>query len=121
VKSSSMIRCSTRLSSAWAAKAEFQPDKAEVTRPKQHMTAELKVTRTAEHSHFITRHLCLNPTVAMSGVFESAGLALAIPGLIDVIVRGGEVVYRKIETFRTKHETLIRYLLAWNLTRLKAI
>lgn len=45
----------------------------------------------------------------MSGVFESAGLALAIPGLIDVIIRGGEVVYRKIETFRTKHETLIKY------------
>jgi hypothetical protein len=46
----------------------------------------------------------------MSGVLESAGLALAIPGLIDVIIRGGEVVYRKIEAFRTKHETLMRYL-----------
>jgi hypothetical protein len=45
----------------------------------------------------------------MTGVFESAGLALAIPGIIDVIIRGGEVVYRKIETFRTKHETLIGY------------
>lgn len=81
-----------------------------MARPKQHMTIREEVTHTAEHPCSITLQLCLNATVAMSGVFESAGLALAIPGLIDVIIRGGEVLYRKIETFRTMHETLIRYL-----------
>jgi hypothetical protein len=73
------------------------------------MAVGAKLTRTPEHSCFVTPQLRPKVTVAMSGVFESAGLALAIPGLIDVIIRGGEVVYRKIETFRTKHETLIKY------------
>jgi hypothetical protein len=50
----------------------------------------------------------------MTGVFESAGLALAIPGMIDVIIRGGEVVYRKIETFRKYRETLMRYVQDWS-------
>jgi hypothetical protein len=46
----------------------------------------------------------------MTGVFESAGLALAIPGIIDIIIRGGEVVFQKIATFRKYHETLQRYV-----------
>jgi hypothetical protein len=46
----------------------------------------------------------------MTGVIESAGLVLAIPGVIDVIIRGREVVYRKIETFQKLHETLQRYV-----------
>jgi hypothetical protein len=45
----------------------------------------------------------------MTGL-EGAGFALAIPGIIDVIVRGGEVVYRKVEVFRRQHEVLNRYV-----------
>jgi hypothetical protein len=44
----------------------------------------------------------------MTGVIESAGLVLAIPGIIDVVIRGGEEVYQKIETFRKLHESLQR-------------
>jgi hypothetical protein len=43
----------------------------------------------------------------MTGL-ESAGFALAIPGLIDVIVRGSEAVSRKVEVFRGQHEVLNR-------------
>jgi hypothetical protein len=84
------------------------------------MAVRAKLTHTKEHACFVTLKLCLDAIVVMSGVFETAGLALAIPGIIDVIIRGGEVVYRKVETFRTKHETLIRYLsLAWTSSWLK--
>jgi len=46
-----------------------------------------------------------------SAEVKMAGIetALAIPGVIDVIVRGGEVVYRKVETFRRQHEVMSRY------------
>ena len=37
------------------------------------------------------------------------GVALAVPGVIDVIIRGGEVVYEKINTFRKVDETMARY------------
>ncbi|KAK5742820.1 hypothetical protein LTR17_003068 [Elasticomyces elasticus] len=40
---------------------------------------------------------------------EIAGLALAVPGVIDIIIRGGEVVYEKINTFRTVDKTLAKY------------
>jgi hypothetical protein len=40
---------------------------------------------------------------------NGASFALAILGIIDVIVRGGEVVYRKVEVFRRQHEFLNRY------------
>jgi hypothetical protein len=58
----------------------------------------------------ITQHLSLSAETIMTGVIESAGLVLAIPGVIDVIIRGREVVYRKIETFQKLHETLQRYV-----------
>lgn len=73
------------------------------------MYIRARVILTARSSRSVTLQLCQTARLNMTGVFESAGLALAIPGIIDVIIRGGEVVYRKIETFRTKHETLIRY------------
>lgn len=44
----------------------------------------------------------------MSGL-EIAGAALAVPGAIDVIVRGGEAVYHKIETFKTVDKAVNRY------------
>jgi hypothetical protein len=34
------------------------------------------------------------------------GLVVAIPGLIDVLVRGGEYIVGKINTFRAVDETL---------------
>ncbi|KAK5742266.1 hypothetical protein LTR17_003507 [Elasticomyces elasticus] len=40
---------------------------------------------------------------------EIAGLALAVPGVIDVIIRGGEVVYETINTFRTVDKTLANF------------
>jgi len=45
----------------------------------------------------------------MTGL-EGAGFALGIPGIIDVIVRGGELVYQKVEVFRRQHEVLNRYV-----------
>lgn len=44
----------------------------------------------------------------MSGVLETVGVAVAVPGVIDVIVRGGEVVYEKIDDFRKIDQTMIR-------------
>jgi hypothetical protein len=39
---------------------------------------------------------------------EVVGLALAVPGIIDVIFRGAELVYNKIDTFKTVDKTLSR-------------
>jgi hypothetical protein len=43
-----------------------------------------------------------------TGVFEPMGAALAVPGVIDVIVRGGVVVYEKIETFRRMDQAMAK-------------
>jgi hypothetical protein len=45
----------------------------------------------------------------MTGVVEAVTFALAVPGVIDVIVRGGEVVYEKVDTFRKVDQTLAKY------------
>lgn len=47
------------------------------------------------------------PTHRMSGL-EVAGAVLAVPGLIDVIVRGGEAVYDRLETFKTVDKAIAR-------------
>jgi hypothetical protein len=39
---------------------------------------------------------------------EAAGVALAVPGVIDIIVRGGVAVYEKVDTFRNIDETTRR-------------
>ena len=36
----------------------------------------------------------------MATGFEFIGVALAVPGVIDVIIRGGEAIYEKIDDFR---------------------
>jgi hypothetical protein len=41
---------------------------------------------------------------------EVVGIALAIPGLIDVLIRGGEFIVEKIDTYQNVDETLDRYV-----------
>jgi hypothetical protein len=43
-----------------------------------------------------------------TGVFEPLGAALAVPGVIDVIVRGGVVVYEKLETFHQMDKAMAK-------------
>ena len=45
----------------------------------------------------------------MTGVLGAIGVGLAVPGVIDVLVRGGEVVYDKIDAFRKVDRTLTKY------------
>lgn len=47
-----------------------------------------------------------------SGVLEIVGLGLAIPGAIDVIIRGGEKVYQKIDEFRKIDQTMTKYVVS---------
>jgi hypothetical protein len=39
---------------------------------------------------------------------EIIGVALAIPGLIDVLVRGGEVIVEKVDSYQHVDQTLDR-------------
>ena len=45
----------------------------------------------------------------MTGVVEGLTFALAAPGVIDEIIRGGNLVSRKIDTFRKVDQTLAKY------------
>jgi len=40
---------------------------------------------------------------------DIVGISLAIPGLIDVLIRGGGVMVEKIDTLQSIDETLDRY------------
>jgi len=41
---------------------------------------------------------------------EIVGVALAVPGLIDVLIRGGQAIVEKVDTYQTIDETLDRYV-----------
>ena len=43
----------------------------------------------------------------MTGI-EVAGLVLAVPGLVDVVLRGGDAVYERVETFKTVDKAVNR-------------
>ena len=54
---------------------------------------------------------CAHPELLyelMAGIEIGVGVALAAPGLIDVVFRGAIALYEKIETFRKIDETMNR-------------
>lgn len=44
--------------------------------------------------------------VGVDDALAVTGLVLAIPGLLDVLVRGGDYIVKKIDTFRHVDDTL---------------
>lgn len=46
----------------------------------------------------------------MEVVGVAVGAALAVPGLIDVLIRGGAVIVEKVDTYQKVDETLDGYV-----------